>query len=393
MKESKLALRALALALALLLVFTGGYAFGVNSVKKKEIAEVPAGALFAAGTYEAEAAGYTGESNPIKVKVTVSDNKIENIEYTIDGETPTVGGLAVPKLAEKVIAVQSPNIDTITNATVSSTGFLAAVSEALRQAGADPEALVPLQEEAAVKEIEKTADIVIAGAGGAGMTAAITAAQNGKTVIILEKGLFPGGNSSYATGGMNAAETHYQAEQGIEDSVDLFYEDTMTGGHDINDPELVRTLAENSSAAIDWLDSIDAPLSDVGLAGGASAYRQHRPVDANGDILSVGTFLVEHLSKTCEDLGIEIVYSAKVDEILMDNGKAVGLHATDSDGNNIIVHADAVIIATGGFGSNPDLIVKYRPDLKGYVSTNAPTITGDAIAFLEAVGADFRDLE
>lgn len=393
MKESKLALRALALALALLLVFTGGYAFGVNSVKKKEIAEVPAGALFAAGTYEAEAAGYTGESNPIKVKVTVSDNKIENIEYTIDGETPTVGGLAVPTLAEKVIAVQSPNIDTITNATVSSTGFLAAVSEALRQAGADPEALVPQEAETASKDIEKTADIVVAGAGGAGMTAAITATQNGKKVIILEKGLFPGGNSSYATGGMNAAETHYQAEKGIEDSVDLFYEDTMTGGHDINDPELVRTLAENSSAAIDWLDSIDAPLSDVGLAGGASVYRQHRPVNAKGDILSVGTFLVEHLSKTCEDLGIEIVYSAKVDEILMDNGKAVGLHATDSDGNNITVHADAVIIATGGFGSNPDLIVKYRPDLKGYVSTNAPTITGDAIAFLEAVGADFRDLE
>ncbi len=394
MKESKLALRALILALAALLTFTGGYALGANSAKKKEAAEVPAGALFAAGTYEAEAPGYTGESNPIKVKVTVSDNKIENIEYTIDGETPTVGGLAVPTLAEKVIAVQSPNIDTITNATVSSTGFLAAVSEALRQAGADPEALVPQEAETASKDIEKTADIVVAGAGGAGMTAAITAVQNGKTVIILEKGLFPGGNSSYATGGMNAAETHYQEEQGIEDHVDWFFEDTMEGGHQLNDPELVQILAGNSSAAIDWLDSIGAPLKNIGQAGGARAMRQHRPVNAENKILSVGSYLVEHLSQTCSDLGIEIIYEAKVDEVLMDNGKAVGLHAvSEADGSEITIHADAVVIATGGFGSNPDLITKYRPDLKGYVSTNAPTVTGDAIAFLEAIGADFRDLE
>ena len=389
MKESRQSLLAVICTLAVSLVFC--LVFG--QMTKPKIAAPAEGALFAAGTYEAESPGYTGASNPIKVKVTVSDNKIENIEYTIDGETPTVGGMAVPALAEKVLAVQSPNIDIVTNATVSSKGFLTAVSDALRQAGADPDALVPQQVETAAEDVEKTADIVVAGAGGAGMTAAITAAQNGKTVIILEKGMVPGGNSSYATGGMNAAETHYQAEAGIEDSVDLYYSDTMKGGHDINDPELVRTLAENSSAAIDWLDSIDAPLSDVGLAGGASAYRQHRPVDENGDILSVGTFLVEHLAKTCDELGIEIIYGAKVDEILMADGKAEGLHATGTDGSNITVHADSVIIATGGFGSNPDLIVKYRPDLKGYVSTNAPTITGDAIAFLEDVGADFRDFE
>ena len=192
---------------------------------------------------------------------------------------------------------------------------------------------------------------------------------------------------------MNAAETHYQAEQGIEDSRDLYYADTMKGGHDINNPELVRTLADNSSAAIDWLDSIGAPLSNVGQAGGASAMRQHRPVNAENKILSVGTYLVEHLTQTCNDLGIEIIYEAKVDEILMEDGKAAGLHATGPDGNNITIYADNVIIATGGFGSNPDLIVKYRPDLKGYVSTNAPTVTGDAIAFLEAIGADFVDLD
>lgn len=348
--------------------------------------------LFTPGTYEAEADGFEG---PISVTVTVSENAIESIGYVADHETPTVGGLAIPDLVEDVLSAQSTNIDAVTGATFSSNGFLNAVNDALTQAGADPASLVPLEvEKAPAEDIEKTVDVVIAGAGGAGMTAAITAAQDGKSVLILEKASMAGGNSSRATGGMNAAETHYQEEEGIEDSVDLFVSDTMAGGHDINDPDLVQTLAENSSEAIDWLDSIGAPLSNIGQAGGASTKRQHRPVNEEGKILSVGTYLVEHMLNTCEEVGVEIMYNAKVDEILMEDGAAVGLHAVGTeDGNNITVHANAVVIATGGFGSNPDLIVKYRPELEGYVSTNAPSITGDAIEFLEKVGADFVDLE
>ena len=353
------------------------------------------GALFKAGTYEAQANGFGGEASPIQLKVTFSDSAIDSIEYTADGETPTVGGAALPKLVDNVIAAQSPNIDGVSGATVTSTGFFTALNDAITQAGADPASLEPKDTGSTkAEDIDTTADIVIAGAGGAGMTAAITAAQAGKKVIILEKGAVSGGNSSYATGGMNAADTHYQAEQGIEDSADLYYADTMKGGHDINNPDLVRTLANNSSAAIDWLDSIGAPLSNVGQAGGASAMRQHRPVNDEGKILSVGTYLVEHLTAKCEELGIEIIYSAKVDRVLVDQGKAVGLHATGTtEGNSITVKADSVIIATGGFGSNPDMITKYRPDLEGYVSTNAPTITGDLIPLLEDIGADFVDLE
>lgn len=348
---------------------------------------------FPAGTYEGEEDGFAGSESPIHVSVTLSADAIENIEFTADGETPTVGGAALPLLVESVLAAQSTDIDAISGATITSDGFIAAVNEALTAAGVDPASLEPQVTEGAAEDVEKEVDVVIAGAGGAGMAAAITAAQNGKSVVILEKAAVPGGNSSRATGGMNAAETHYQAEEGIEDSADLFYEDTMKGGHDINDPDLVRTLAENSSEAIDWLDSIGAPLANVGQAGGASTKRQHRPVNDEGKILSVGTYLVEHLSNTVKEQGIEVIYGAQVDEILMEDGKAAGLHATGEKGNSITVKAGSVVIATGGFGSNPELIVKYRPDLEGYVSTNAPTITGDAIALLEAVGADFVDLD
>ena len=352
-----------------------------------------AGAVFKAGTYEAEAEGFAGSSKPVHVKVTFSENAIDAIEYTAEGETPTVGGVALPKLVDNVLAAQSTKIDAVSGATKTSNGFFTAVNDAISQAGADPDKLEPKTAEAKAEDVEATYDVVVVGAGGAGMTAAITAAQNGKKVMIIEKASVAGGNSSYATGGMNAADTHYQAEQGIEDSADLFYADTMKGGHDINNPDLVRTLAENSSAAIDWLDSIGAPLSNVGQAGGASTKRQHRPVDDEGKILSVGTFLVSHLTDTVNEMGIDTIFSAKVNEIIMDEGKAVGVRAEGADGSKIVIHADCVIITTGGFGSNPELIEKYRPDLKGYVSTNAPSITGDAIAFLDAVGADFVDLE
>ncbi len=352
------------------------------------------GAVFKAGTYEADGTGYGGSGSPIHVKVTVSDTAIESIEFTAAGETPTVGGAAIPLLVDKVVAAQSTKIDGVTDATFSSNGFFEAVNDCLKQAGADPEKLEPKDGGSAeAKDVEETYDVVVVGAGGAGMTAAITAKENGKSVIILEKAAVPGGNSSRATGGMNAAATHYQKEQNIEDSPELYYQDTMKGGHDINDPALVKTMAEQSSAAIDWLDSIGAPLSNIGQAGGASTKRQHRPVDENGKILSVGTFLVEHLSSTCKDKGIETKFNTRVDKILVEDGKAVGVHGKTDDGANVTIHAKSVVIATGGFGSNPDLIVKYKPELKGYVSTNASTITGDAIAFLEDIGADFVDLE
>ena len=391
MKLSKIALAGL-LALSLG-ACAGGSSTAASSAPQSSAASSAASTRFTPGTYEGSAAGFSGEATPITVKVTLGEETIDSIEYTDEGETPTVGGMAIPKLVENVIAAQSTQIDGVSGATMSSNGFFAAVNSALESAGVDPASLEPLEIASSATDIEETTDVVIAGAGGAGMTAAITAVQAGKKVILLEKAAVVGGNSSRATGGMNAAETHYQKEQNIEDSVALYVSDTMKGGHDLNDPDLVQTLAENSAEAIDWLDSIGAPLSNVGQAGGASTKRQHRPVNDEGKILSVGTFLVEHLYENVQKLGIKVIFGAQVDEILMEDGKATGLHATGSEGEYITIHASSVIVTTGGFGSNPDLIVKYRPDLEGYVSTNAPTITGDAIAFLEAAGADFVDLD
>ncbi len=338
--------------------------------------------------YDGSAQGFGGE---IKVTVYVEGNTITDITYQTEGETPSVGIQAIRALRTKILKTQNTKIDAVSGATYTSKGFISAVEMALAQAGVVADGSSGGYK---AEDYTATADVVVVGGGGAGMTAAITAAENGKKVILLEKNEILGGNTSRASSGMNAAETHYEDEQGIEDSIESFIEDTMKSGKEINDPDLVRTLAENSSEAIDWLDKENAPLSGpLGTMGGLSAKRTHRPTDAEGNVTSVGNFLVSALSGRLDELGTEIITGATVNKILMDNGKASGVVAIGEEGNTITINAGAVVIATGGFGGNMDRIVSLRPDLAGYISTNVPTASGDAIDFLSEVGADFVDME
>ena len=187
---------------------------------------------------------------------------------------------------------------------------------------------------------------------------------------------------------MNAAETHYQKEQNIEDSVELFAKDTMEGGHNLNDPELVQTLAAESAGAIDWLDSIGADLPKISFSGGASVNRIHAPADGS----AVGNYLVDKFSEKLKELGVEVMLNTKATELIMEDGKIAGVKAEGKDANYTI-KAKAVILATGGFGANEDMYTQYRPDLKGTVTTNAPGATGDGIVMAQAVGADLVDIE
>lgn len=339
--------------------------------------------------YDGSAEGFAGT---ISVSVYVEGDTITEITYQTEGETPSIGGSAIQALRKKILKTQSTQIDVVSGATYSSKGFLAAVDAALAEAGVVADG--SHKSDAATEDYELTTDVVVVGGGGAGMTAAITIAESGKSVIIIEKSDILGGNTSRASSGMNACETHYEAEQGVEDSVELFIEDTMKSGKEINDPDLVRTLAENTSAAIDWLDEENAPLSGpLGTMGGLSAKRTHRPTDAEGNVTSVGNYLVSALGVRLDELGVEIITGTAVDKVIMEDGKACGVTGVGTYGENVTVHAGAVVIATGGFGGNMDRIVELRPDLEGYISTNVATATGDAIDFLGEIGADFVDLE
>jgi len=233
-------------------------------------------------------------------------------------------------------------------------------------------------------------DIVIIGAGATGFTAAITAHDRGAKVILLEKMPITGGNSQLAAGGMNAAETKIQKEKGIKDSVELMFEDTMKGGKNISDPNLAKLLSKDSAAAVDWLTSIGADLSDVGRLGGASVARAHRPSGG----AAVGANITQVLKKNAEDRKIDIRVNSRVVKILEDGkGHVTGVLVEGKHSKLYKISAKAVIVAAGGFSANPERVAYYQPTYKGMSTSNQPGATGDGINLGAAAGGDLVDMK
>ena len=244
------------------------------------------------------------------------------------------------------------------------------------------------QEFTAPKELKDSYDVIIVGAGGAGMSAAIQAKEAGANPVIFEKMPVVGGNTTKSSGGMNASETKFQKEQGIQDSNDTFFNDTLKGGGGTNDKELLRYFVDHSADAIDWLDSMGITLNNISYSGGASVKRIHRPADGS----AVGGYLVKGLTKNVLDRKIPVFLNADVTKINEKDGKVSGVTVQIQGEKKKNISSKAVVVTTGGFGGNEKMIAKYRPDLKGYVSTNAKGSTGDGIKMIEKLGGQLLTL-
>ena len=422
--RKRIAALALASVMALSLIGCGGKS---NSASSAGVS----------GDFTGTAKGMGGD---VTVTLTLTDSKITGCTAEGVDETQGIGTLALDQLPGQIAETGSIAVDGVTGATITSDAIKEAAAAALTAAGLNPDDFKTAVENNGEKAEDSTfdADIVIVGAGGAGMTAAITAAEEGKSVVILESQSMVGGNSVRATGGMNAGKTVYQDENefgeaaGVEktlktaaekyadnetitalaktvseqwaeyqanptgyfDSVELMELDTMVGGKGINDPELVETLCSNSADAIDWLDEHGITLHNVASFGGASVKRIHRPVDADGKTISVGSYMIPLLQENCEKAGVQILLNTTANEILTDaNGAAVGVKATGASGETVTVNAKAVVLTTGGFGANLDMVVKYKPELKGFMTTNAPGIQGQGIEMAQAIGAATVDMD
>lgn len=255
---------------------------------------------------------------------------------------------------------------------------------------------VPVDADKAAQDIaiaagpRESTDVVIIGSGGAGLSAAVSARDAGVNVILLEKEPIPGGNTKLAAGGMNAAATKSQAALGIEDQEQIMIDDTMKGGRGINNPALVKVLAHNSPASIDWLTSLGADMTDVGRMGGASVNRSHRPTGGAG----VGAHVAQVLWDNAVKRGTDIRFNSRVVRVLKDDsGQAAGVLVKGETTGYYVIKADAVIMATGGFARNNERVAKYDPNLKGFKATNHPGATGDGLDVAALAGAATRDLK
>ena len=395
---------------------------------------VPA-ALAETGTGTAK--GFGGD---ITVTVTLEDGVITDVQATGDAETDGIGKNIINEWPQAFVDANGI-VDTYTGATfagITRPAFIEATRAALTEAGVNPDDYMREYQEEAAEDVELTADVVIVGAGGAGMTAAIVAADAGMSVVLLEREPAVGGNSVKSTGGMNAAKTAdqdenefgeaagvektlkaaadnwadneaitalaatvqaqwdaYQADpQGYFDTTELFALDTLIGGKGINDPALVDTLVNNTADAIEWLRTQKIDLTDVASFGGASVKRIHRPLNDEGKVVSVGAYTVPLLEEAVAAReSITLMTDTMADTLLTADGVVCGVEATGKTGNSVRVLSNAVVLTTGGFGANLDMVVQYKPELEGFMTTNAAGIQGQGIAMAQAIGADTVDME
>lgn len=245
------------------------------------------------------------------------------------------------------------------------------------------------QEGASNDELEDQYDVVIVGAGGGGMAAAIEAHDNGASVAIFEKMPIVGGNTLNSSGGMNAAESKVQEEEGIEDNVDVFFEETLEGGHGTNDQDLLRFMVDHSAEGIEWLDSLGIELGALSFSGGMSQPRAHRPTDGS----PVGGYLVDGLYQNIQDRDIPVFLNSEVSGLIEDEGSVTGVYVNVNQTEETEVLADSVVIAAGGYGANFDMITQYDESITTDVTTNHEGATGDGILMAQEVGADVVDMD
>ncbi|MGL4970418.1 MAG: FAD-dependent oxidoreductase, partial [Cetobacterium sp.] len=277
---------------------------------------------FKPGTYVGSAPGY---KDNIQVEVKVNSEKIESVKIVKHDESPLISDTALERIPAEVVEYQSLGVDEVAGATATSKGVIAAITRALRSAGGDLNTLRKKVGTNVVKENrEYNADVIVVGGGGAGLAAAVSAHQNGATVLVLEKMPRVGGNTLIAGSAYNAVDPKRQKPLGIEDSIDLHYKHTFEGGDKLGKPVLIKTFVENSYPGIEWLESLGMGFKDeIFTVLGALYPRSHKPEKPLGTGF-IGTY-EDYISK---NKGITVLTDTKVEDLILENGRVVGVKAT-----------------------------------------------------------------
>lgn len=403
---------------------------------------------FKPGNYTAIKEGNNGE---MKIEVEFSESEIKTITILEHQETPGISDPAIEKIPNQIIKGQTLNVETISGATFTSKAILEAVEDCVKQADGDVEALKNKQVavESPKEEVLKTADVIVIGGGGAGMSAALSAAEKGASVIVLEKTATLGGTTLlsgayYGSGNqelskrvdMNDTMTReleavlaldftdeqakawqatvqkqyddYQAANAtyMFDSEEYHMLTVYLDGKEIGDPSLIEMICSKSKEGYDWLKDYGYTWSDevVTAKAGDNAVveidvRRARRHKATGD-KRPSQLLIDLFVEQSKKVGpnTEILLEVAGEELIVENGKVVGVRAQGADGTPYTITAtQGVIIATGGFSSSVELrerFNEYFPHLDERVhSTNTPANTGDGILMAEKVGAQLIDMQ
>ena len=332
-----------------------------------------------------------GHNGPISVKVSVDHSHIESIEYYNHQETLEVVQQAAETMIDAIIANQSLAVDVASGATVTCQAILKGCENALIQLGFHRNQLYQNNDNEydEIRPSEKQYDVIIVGAGGAGLSAAVMAAREGASVAVLEKMSEPGGNTVRATAMYNCVDDKLQHPLGIYDSEEDFYNETYNGGYQKAKPELVRILTSQADEGKLFLEELGLQFDSVidnCLAGKIA--RGHYSLAHNG------TDYVQVLWQACNDLGVDFYLNTKANELIMAQDSVIGVEAYRK-GETIEFYANnGVVLASGGFGQNVEMRMYYNRNLTGeLLCSNAPGATGDGIIMASKIGASLINME
>ena len=395
---------------------------------------------YKAGTYTGTGEGRNGS---IKVDVTFTDSAIESIVVAEHKETAGIADPAIEKIPSQVVEYQSLGVDAVAGATLTSNGLIEAIADAVSQAGGNPEELKNVKIEASkAEDIEKTVDVVVIGGGGAGIAAAASAAENGASVILVEKTAAVGGNTLASGLAMNAADPEMQKDMDALNG----QESTLRAVLDYKEEDFgdyADTLKTLKGQIEDYLagdtskmfDSVEWHTIQTYL-GGKRTDQNGNEVSGNYDLVSiltgrsletwkwlgdtVGVALSENLTSPVgslwmrghnfetkqgvfdaavtyiENNGGEVMVETKAEHLIVEDGAVTGVECTKTDGSKVTLHAGSVVITTGGFGANAEMVKEYNtywPSIpEGIMTTCVSAATGDGINLGLEAGANLVDM-
>ena len=377
--------RTLSLLLAFVMVL-GLAACGGNAAQETTAAATAASeeaGIYTPGTYTGTAAGKNGD---VKVEVTFSANAIDSVKVVEHSETAGISDGAIENIPAAIVENQSLAVDTVSGATITSDAILKAVADAVAQAGGDVEALKNAAAPAGEKEAkELSADVIVVGGGGAGMAAATRLAQLGKSVILVEKSGFLGGAISVSGGNQVVMGSQLQIDNGVaDDSVESMVADFEANGANKNNEEILTLFAENVGATTDWLVASCGITFEEGLHQ-LGEYSHNRELAYTGG----GAGFAEAMRKAVEEAGVQVLLNTKAESLIADNGTVTGVKAASSDADYTLTAGD-VVLATGGYGANKDMLTD---EMKSALYYGPASSTGEGIQMAQAVGAQTANME
>ena len=333
---------------------------------------------FEAGTFEAS---YPGIGGMVPVKVTFSKDKIEKIEVDPNKETVGIGQNAIASISSEVVKTQSLAVDNVTGATVTSKALLDGIKECVQKAKGDVAQLTKKKNIAPVIAKTETinTDLVIVGGGAAGMIAAINAADQHLKVTLVEKMNFLGGASAICGGSVVTEGSQLQKDLGVKDDTPakLAY-DLLDNGHQKNDMNALVFYVNNVGKSIAWAVAKGVKFEkDFSFR---AEWRTSRMVPLKGGCPA----FAETLRELVKNAKVNVLLSIKAEQVNMTDGSATGITAVGKNGTKYIINAKAVLLATGGYGYNKEML---KGSLKDALYYGPVSSTGDGHKMAENAGA------